>query len=638
MTRGHDITCLVQDSQTSRPRPRNYVELLEDRVASLEHISTTTTARTDSSVHHSGTSQSTSNATGSTPSTNYYTSPEQGGGHSSGDLPSRVGMLDFRTLQIEPQYLGSSSAFAFSRIISLPLNRNLPPSAATTGPALGDQPGLTGTPCPLPDYDTAISLSNAYFKYIHPQYPFLHEPTFRTWEAKVYGASPESIHTELFGQSLFFLNMVYAVAALLKNNTDAFAEQLYTSAQLHSDALANDSLESIQAILLCAMYSLRSLTGPSLWELSGLALRKCIGLGYHRSAKRHAPAANMLRHELRKRVFWVAQGLDCTMALRLGRPLGIPLQEIDAELPADVNDSCISEMGITAETGASGEPGQLGKSTITHANHVFRLRIIQARICTSLFSDTARLSVHDTAYQTRIQQLRADLDQWHAAASPSTKPLAVDDLTMFNSTEWYDMNYSYTILLLYRNQLEAYELSSDQIFSECIRASRTLCQGYRRLYIGTYRRYTWGTLSCLFLAGLVYLHCLWTVPSPWDVVALDDFSKTCTECTMVLVAISEGWRGAAPYRDTFEVLASRTMSMMINRDRSLPLQEFPPPSSSTNLRGEGGGGGGGGGDQVDWNNWLRDAIEAGTLDGLDGFFGGFIEDFGRIDDVAGSIM
>jgi hypothetical protein len=117
-------------------------------------------------------------------------------------------MLDFRTLQIEPQYLGSSSAFAFSRIISLPLNRNLPPSAATTGPALGDQPGLTGTPCPLPDYDTAISLSNAYFKNIHPQYPFLHEPTFRTWEAKVYGASPESVHTELFGLSLFFLNMV----------------------------------------------------------------------------------------------------------------------------------------------------------------------------------------------------------------------------------------------------------------------------------------------------------------------------------------------------------------------------------------------------------------------------------------------
>lgn len=178
-------------------------------MASLEHISTTTTARTDSSsVHHSGTAQSTSNAPGSTPSTNYYTSPEQGGGPSSGDLPSRVGMLDFRTLQIEPQYLGSSSAFAFSRIISLPLNRNLPPSAATTGSALGDQPSLTGTPCPLPDYDTAISLSNAYFKYIQPQYPFLHEPTFRTWEAKVYGASPESIHTELFGQALFFLNMV----------------------------------------------------------------------------------------------------------------------------------------------------------------------------------------------------------------------------------------------------------------------------------------------------------------------------------------------------------------------------------------------------------------------------------------------
>lgn len=378
------------------------------------------------------------------------------------------------------------------------------------------------------------------------------------------------------------------------------------------------------------MYSLRSLTGPSLWyeyqhenhllyapskllhnrKLSGLALRQCIELGYHRSIKRYAPPANVLQHELRKRVFWVAHGLDCIVALRLGRPLGIHVQEIDAELPADVNDSCLSEMGIEGEMRR--EPGQ-PNTTMTHANQVFKLRLIWARIRTSLFSDTARLSVHDATYQSRIQQLRVDLDQWKTTGLPS-RSRATDDLTMFNSIEWYDMNYSYTILLLYRNHLEVYEPLSSQIFTECIQAARNICQGYRRLYIGTFIRYTWGTLSCLFFAGLVYLHCLWTVPSPWNIVALDDVSKTCTDCTMVLVAIAEGWRGAASYRDTFEVLASRTMTMMLNRDRSLSLRDLPTSSADV-------------GDQVDWNHWLKDVLEAGALDGLDGL-DGFFGEFG----------
>ena len=34
----------------------------------------------------------------------------------------------------------------------------------------------------LPSAEEAQRLSTAYFKHIHPQYPFLHRPTFDTWE------------------------------------------------------------------------------------------------------------------------------------------------------------------------------------------------------------------------------------------------------------------------------------------------------------------------------------------------------------------------------------------------------------------------------------------------------------------------
>lgn len=111
-------------------------------------------------------------------------------------------------------------------------------------------------------------------------------------------------------------------------------QQLYLSANLYAEEiLSRDNLQSIQAILMYAMYSLRSATGPSLWKLSGLALRQSIELGYHRSPKRFGGATiDCLRLELRKRAFWCAFGIDCVATVTLGRPLGIPLREIDAEV------------------------------------------------------------------------------------------------------------------------------------------------------------------------------------------------------------------------------------------------------------------------------------------------------------------
>ena len=71
------------------------------------------------------------------------------------------------------------------------------------------------TPCLLPDYDSCVTLSNAYFQNIHPQYPFLHEPTFRLWERKLIGPF-EAMDAPSFDPiHLFFVNMVsYKINAL----------------------------------------------------------------------------------------------------------------------------------------------------------------------------------------------------------------------------------------------------------------------------------------------------------------------------------------------------------------------------------------------------------------------------------------
>jgi hypothetical protein len=68
----------------------------------------------------------------------------------------------------------------------------------------------------LPEYDVAVALSDAYFKYIHPQYPFLHEPTFRAWETTLYYPPQDLTSDSLTSAALFFLNMVSSDRATLQ--------------------------------------------------------------------------------------------------------------------------------------------------------------------------------------------------------------------------------------------------------------------------------------------------------------------------------------------------------------------------------------------------------------------------------------
>lgn len=113
--------------------------------------------------------------------------------------------------------------------------------------------------------------------------------------------------------------------------------------------LSQKNLESIQALLCCALFSIRSPMGPSIWyvswnefldillttrsrSLSGLALRQCIELGYHRNVRKINLRTNVLRLELRKRVFWCAYQMDCVSSVNLGLPLSLPIQEVDTEV------------------------------------------------------------------------------------------------------------------------------------------------------------------------------------------------------------------------------------------------------------------------------------------------------------------
>lgn len=134
-----------------------------------------------------------------------------------GQLASKVGMLDLHAAGAEPHYLGSSSVFAFSRMVNTSL-RQIHTERPTSSFSLTEENANSLSPCLLPDYEVGIMFSNAYFENIHPQYPFLHEPTFRLWETQLLCPSDSDSAFEFDPLPLFFVNM----ASLLVDTSQTF--------------------------------------------------------------------------------------------------------------------------------------------------------------------------------------------------------------------------------------------------------------------------------------------------------------------------------------------------------------------------------------------------------------------------------
>ncbi|KAJ6160888.1 hypothetical protein N7470_004284 [Penicillium chermesinum] len=137
------------------------------------------------------------------------------------DSPGSLHLLWSRAAGGEPHYFGASSALSFTKVFSATLR-----AVGVHGPGLT----MSGTslvspdlrsrvePYSLPDQESMSLLTAAYFEQVHPQFPFLHHPTYMQWEAEVMdarrrGIAPDPAH-------LFFVFAIGAVGALTVPRAD----------------------------------------------------------------------------------------------------------------------------------------------------------------------------------------------------------------------------------------------------------------------------------------------------------------------------------------------------------------------------------------------------------------------------------
>jgi hypothetical protein len=221
------------------------------------------------------------------------------------------------------EFMGSASAKSLINMIREAVDPSLPgtcKSIDTTAEQKFHQ-------VPPPDYvlpprREADRLIKVYWDYIHPLYPFLYKPSIEAiiqnlWagESLPNGLSSVSRLTET--GSACIINMVLALACqyhdISEHNKDRnsgprsgqiFFNRAQTFLRQDSLNISARSLQDIQALLLMAQY-LNSTGSPlKAWDIIGLAIRHCQGLGMHRRAVVHAMIIeNPVEAEMVKRVW-----------------------------------------------------------------------------------------------------------------------------------------------------------------------------------------------------------------------------------------------------------------------------------------------------------------------------------------------
>lgn len=212
-----------------------------------------------------------------------------------------------------------------------------------------------------------------------------------------------------------------------------------------------NSLESIQAILCCAMYSIRSPVGASVWMLSGLALRHCIELGLHRKIPWSKVESDTMKSEMRRRVFWCSYNLDRAAAVTLGRPVGISDNVITVNYPLDINDENITVTGLLCEprNHSAREPS----TTVSSAIHTIRIRQIWARMQDSLDPQADSSGLTRNVDRSELtDSFKKQLSDWLDSAPPQLPANQVYN-NNYGTSEWFQLMYHHSILLLHRNRL-----------------------------------------------------------------------------------------------------------------------------------------------------------------------------------------
>lgn len=250
------------------------------------------------------------------------------------DQPAhQIGLISIG-FNTDEKYIGPSSGYFLARLLLARSRRSVDlqqPAGRSTGVPQSNIDELVTAvqgPLPLPPHRTAVSLFQAYFETIQPQYPFLHEGSLRSALDELYRAGDDELVDGIRDASVRFqVFMVLAVSATVstwRTKRQLYGESYCLSALQYLDRIRiGTSLIGLQCMLLLLIFAMHCPHMQlNVWHLNYQCLAAVVDLGLQRQVTTSA-GISLLEQELRTRVFWTVFSIDRTVASMMGRPIGL---------------------------------------------------------------------------------------------------------------------------------------------------------------------------------------------------------------------------------------------------------------------------------------------------------------------------
>ena len=174
-------------------------------------------------------------------------------------------------------------------------------------------------------------------------------------------------------------------------------------------------LNALQTVLFMILFLQSSSRLSTCYSHIGVVLRSSIRMGLHRSVAFHF---NPIEEQIRQRIFWTVRNMDAYVSALLGLPNLLSEEDIDQELPREVDDECITYDEITPMP-----DGRLSLMTAFNA-HIRLVKILlkTVRHIYPIKPDEARLDRSYAVSHSKVREIEQDLQQWMESLPIALRP------------------------------------------------------------------------------------------------------------------------------------------------------------------------------------------------------------------------
>ena len=174
-------------------------------------------------------------------------------------------------------------------------------------------------------------------------------------------------------------------------------------------------LTSLQTVLFMILFLQSSSRLSTCYSHIGIVLRSAIRMGLHRSV---AFNFNPIEKQIRQSIFWTVRNMDAYVGALLGLPSLLSEEDVDQEMPREVDDEF-----ITSEKIHPMPDGHVSLMTAFNAHtQLSRILLKTARYIYPIKADENRADRSYAVSHGKVREIEQDLQQWMESLPMALRP------------------------------------------------------------------------------------------------------------------------------------------------------------------------------------------------------------------------